>query len=321
MESLKLARSIVAERIRPAIERLPPDSITRFKAISVASPALFLAAHPTGKEIIDQLPERWKDSALCEVIDFICKKQPYWEPLDLDNDHVYELTEDEIAQICALLPEIQMDAPLYTTISIICTTLISKYGRRTFTEQQRVHFASKLTEIVKGCLPRARFIQHDGYKIICLAQLQRLGRRNQGAWNCLVEDARKLPNSADRSLILAILARIGGSEDYSGSRELLDEAKAIADCIPSRLDRIGRYHFIAEEARHIDKEFTKTLLRDAMVASMGGDEPEVEEQRKNIIDSAYRISPELASDIASALDDDQARVAKRPLMPEWRCWN
>jgi hypothetical protein len=146
-----------------------------------------------------------------------------------------------------------------------------------------------------------------------LSHIHRIVKSDKTAWASIVEQARKIPNVADRSLVLAALGKTAHAEGYEGVRQLLDEAKVAADETCSLLDRINRYRVIAHESKEIDIEFSKELLREALNASRASREPEIEKQRKDIIDSVYQIDPELASELASAFDDDEARQAKRGL--------
>jgi hypothetical protein len=310
------ARRIVNQYLRPLIDSSPANTVLRFRMITMAAPALFLVAKPTAMELFQQLPSVWKDHAIAGTIAFIQTKSPSGEPSDDDKDRIYELTYDEISEILHLLPELSSDGTFCSAVSRISGTLRSKFGKRTFSQQQSVAFGSKLTDLINRHLPIRTRIQHDGYKIIALAEIHRLERPGLAAWAQLVQQARMIPNIADRALVLAALAQIGQDIGYDGMVELIKEARKLADSSGSLLDKINRYQVISDACKTIDKELGKQLLKEALLASSTSSEPEIEAARKEIIDSAYRISPELASECASALDDDEARRAKRDVSKE-----
>ncbi len=305
------ARKVINQHLKPLIDSLPANTIRRYQVTCLAAPALFVVAQPSAMELMRQLPRLWRQMAVAHTIEFIKTKQPYWEPNDNDRDFVYELTDDEISEIYGLMPELSVDSSFCAVVQTISRTVRSKYGKRTFTQSQSAAIAQKLTELINKHLPMPAYIQHDGYKLIALAEVQRILRPNRSAWTQIVAQARLISNSADRSLVLAILAKIGHSEGYDGAIDLLKEARACADLCGSLLDKMNRYHIIADECRTIDKEFSKQLLKEALLASSLSTEPEVDKERKAIVDAAYKIDPELASEFASALDDDRARRAKR----------
>lgn len=310
------ARRIVNNYLKPLIDGTTPDSVTRYRIICIAAPALFTVTKPSALELINQLPKLWKFTALAKTADFIRNKHPDWEPEDTDSDTVYELTDDEVSELCDLLPQLTIDSSFCHVVALISRTLRSKYGRSQFSQQRRAAVAQRLTELIHKHLPMPDFIKHDGYKILALSEVHRIGRPDKAAWTNIVEQARKIPNVADRALVLAVLSETAHAEGYDSVRQLLDEAKVAADQSCSLLDRINRYQIIAQESKGIDKEFSKELLREALKASRASSEPEIEKQRKDIIDSVYQIDPELASELASAFDDDEARQAKRDLTTE-----
>jgi hypothetical protein len=107
-------------------------------------------------------------------------------------------------------------------------------------------------------------------------------------------------------LVLSHLANIGSD----GS--LLKEAKDLADLIPSVVDRMDRYTSLASDALHIDDPLSRNILKES--ASLLKDNLEAhakEDRKKRVVDLAYRIDPELASSLASSLDQDDARMVAR----------
>jgi hypothetical protein len=77
------------------------------------------------------------------------------------------------------------------------------------------------------------------------------------------------------------------------------------------LDRAGRFESLARDSYNIDHELSRRLYLRALMMTSDGTNSEYERARKDIIDSAYLISPELATSLASAMDSDEARRAQR----------
>jgi hypothetical protein len=153
------ARRIVNNYLKPLIDDTTTDSVNRYRIICVAAPALFAVTKPSALELINQLPKRWKYTAFAKTADFIRNKHPDWEPDDADSDTIYELTEDEVSELCDLLPHLTVDSSFYIVVFMISRTLRSKYGRLHFTQQRRAAVAQRLNELTHKHLPMSGFIQ------------------------------------------------------------------------------------------------------------------------------------------------------------------
>src|SRR6185437_8871960 len=109
-------------------------------------------------------------------------------------------------ELCKLAKELTVDSRIYSAISIVGRTLSSKYGKTTFSQQQRVSIAGKLQALIDNKLPVSDYIKHDGYKVLSRAQVNRILNARTEKWDAIIADARAIDNLADRSLVLACLA-------------------------------------------------------------------------------------------------------------------
>ena len=203
------------------------------------------------------------------------------------------------------------DSMTYWMLNTICNSLRAKSSKRFVTENQRADVIVKMKRIVISKFPNSNFIKHDGYKILSTADILQLSRFTKAAWQDLLDQANALPNVADRCLVLTYVAGKVAKADEVWAGQIFDQCEREAQTIPSSLDRAGRFSIMAKEAYGVDKERATRFYRKAL--HLAGDDtmPEYEAVRKDIIDSAYQVSPELAASIASATDEDEARRLKR----------
>ncbi len=300
------AKRIVSNEVNPLLARLrSQDWMEWVRALATAAPALYYTHRKTAIETLRQIPSEYRDVAFDRVIDFINRKIPLSDPYPV-GDSKYHISHTEAVDICELLEEFDSDGLMCAHLRNLVDSAVWRHNRYEFARNQREDLADRLARIVAKKLPNPRFIKHDGYKVVALAQIARLRRQTHGeTWEQLVTAGRNLPNISDRALVLSILAGIGQSI------QLQKEAKESADKIPSVTDRIDRYQAMAQHGYELDSAYSKELLKDAIRLIGQSDDPKAMPIKRRLVDFAYGIDPDLASSLASSIDDDEARIAAR----------
>ncbi|MBZ5562259.1 MAG: hypothetical protein LAP13_07540 [Acidobacteriia bacterium] len=301
-----LGTKVVADHIRPLLSILEQGKGSEFRyALVSAAPALYMSHHKTTIERLRDLPASQRESGIDRIIDFIKRKTSPSDPFD-NVAAKYSTSYEEAVDICELLEEIDADSLLYTHLEELVESALWKDSQTPFSENQRFELARRLADLVDKKLPNSRFIKHEGYKILSKLQLARLVRQTRGTnWEGLIGSIDKIPNVSDKAFIFASLAELSTNADF------LKSAKCHADKIPSLIDRIDRYDSIAKVAHDLDLSFAKELLRSASELTNKTYGSEVWRLRRSIVDIAYRIDPELATSLADAFDDDEARASAR----------
>ncbi|WP_433970336.1 hypothetical protein [Tunturiibacter gelidiferens] len=305
------ARQIGTDYIQKLIAQFRPATTDRYRAIALAMPLLFNTTRATARELLSELPIYWKDIAIGQLVEFICKKLPPWEPYEASYQQAYRLTIDEITDLCELAEVAETDVVAYWIVSTICTSLKARGSRKVVTENQRADTIAKLKRIAANKFPNQYFIKHDGYKVMSDADIAQLSKYIRGTWEELLVKAFAIPNVADRCLVLTCIAGKIAKNDAEWAAEIFDKCETEAQTIPSALDRAGRFHTMAREVYPVDRDRATRFYKQALLLARDDANPEYEAVRKDIIDSAYQISPELATSLASATDEDEARRDKR----------
>lgn len=97
----------------------------------------------------------------------------------------------------------------------------------------------------------------------------------------------------------------------SRRKKCFEEAFSIVKQIPTYTDRVERYRYIAELSADVSTDLCRQSFEAAMQHATEGSQSQLRSLRREILDAAYRIDPEIATSLASLVDDDPARVAVR----------
>jgi AAA ATPase domain len=309
--SLNEARDKATGQIRGLLSHFQVGTCERFRAINIAIPALFLTSRAVASDLLDELPPSWLNSAVTQIANFITKKLPSWDPYETRHRQAYPLTIDEILLLCTLAEKANVDTTICWIMYTISSSLQTKEARSTISGNQKADVISKLKALRDSKFPTPNFIAHEGYRVVCSAAIAKLEKYHKETWENIITEGEAIPNVADKCLVLSEVAGYIGKLDAGWAVSILRNCERYVQEIPSALDRAQRLRMMAREAYDLDKILAKDLYRQALLMTSRGTTPEYEEVRRDIIDSAYQISPELASSIASALDQDVARRTKR----------
>jgi len=308
---MKEARSIGTDFVQKLIAEFRFDTTDRFRAICTAVPLLYHVSKAMCLDLISELPPTWRDAAVGLISDFICKKLASWEPYEAHHNQAYVLTLDEMKSLSELANMCDSDVLAYWILSKITSALRSKGARKDLTGNQRADVISGLRKIAAGKFPNPNYITHMGFSVLSNAEIAQVERFQQSEWERIVSDASAIGNVADRCLVLGYVACKIAKSDRAWALRLFIQCEADADRIPSVLDRAGRFGALARESYSLDRELSRRLYLKALMMTSDESDGECDKARKDIIDSAYLISPELATSLASAMDSDEARRARR----------
>ena len=309
-EQLSDCKRIVAEHVRLLLQNIPEDIRYRMQVIIKTAPALYCAHKVTALELISELPSPQRDEAYAEICEFILRKKPFSDPYEVVEGQGYDVTFEEIVDICELLDQMDHDAAIYHFVKCISDSVVRRRGYR-LSRQQKSDIANRLERVINSKLPNPRYIKHDGYKIAAQAQVARIRRSGSQVWIDLIESARIITNLADRALVLGMVAISMPTKETTRRKQVLDEAKELVEQIPTTLDKIERYEELASMVLDMDRAMSRECFRLAMKSAVESESPELYSVQRRIIDNAYRLDPDLAASLASLADDDPARESVR----------
>lgn len=303
---LNLFSDIINSHIRPLIQYIDDEDKEYKENLFIRlTPTLYFDRNVRTIEEIDNLIEVKKDEAYYRIAKFIFTKTTEFDPYDNNGKNEYSITYEEIKDLISILKRVSNELIIYYIVSSICTSIYRTKVR--LTQNQKEEVKNELVEIVEKKLPNAKNIKHNGYKIICLAQIFRISKRKDYIKN-LKDDTEEITNLSDKAYVLTILATLCKSNETVLSTKLLEEAKQIIDELPLVHDKIDLYESIANNAWLVNNTIARKCMNDAMKIAINKKGEKYHNIQRELIDMAYKLDQDLASSLASLADDDNVRM-------------
>lgn len=285
--------------------------------IYFACPAIFIFHQGTAMHRIESIGNvELRDQSRRQIVKMLLRGVPPQEPDSSLEDHVYPLTQSTVIDILTLLKQCKTDSYIYAITQDLCTSLASEKNSSKIQRNAANDYLQKIENIVKSSLPDQENIKHRGFLISCQAfilKAQNAVRKDSvphasGEWERLFLEARALANIADRSVVTAIVGVNAKAKPESIVRDWLKVVRSDILLIPTALDRLNRYVWIAEIVERIDKAAAKMLISDGITLSNLVPQSEnLADHQRRLLDLAHSLDATLANDFLEKLDVDEAR--------------
>jgi hypothetical protein len=303
----ELATKITNSYLCPSFGKIPKeDSSYRSAVLIRIAPALYKAQPTSCLEEIEKLPSDHRDAALLQVARFLLWKRMPSDPVEHGSKTASETTHETLLQIEQLTHHISTDWMLYSIADDIAEAINSPKNKYTLTLPQREDISHRFTLIAQAKLPSSRHITHDGFKIAMLAQAARMTQTKPAAWRDLISSAELLDNVSDRIYVFQIIALCLPKNMDSESSRLLNSCDNDIPSIPWHLDQVERLLGLAEDLNGKDTPRCRGLIsRAAETISKSTDD--LRDQRRHLVDIAYRVDDDFAKQLIETFDDDEAK--------------
>lgn len=306
-----LTNRLVGEQLRPLLEqaRTTHPSIGR-AAVRVAFPSLCASHLRLAVPLLSDLSDADADSALIDAAMLRMRHLCSLEPDGNGKSDYSKLDASDVSDVIELVQFARTDFTIFLLISTLVKAINDRSNRTRFTSSQKADWSGKLRPIVDEKLPDKKNIKHDGYQIVCLAQVYALVDKPWSAWEGLVLRTSAIDNCADRGFIYIELAAALPRKHAAHRAHLLERALEEINNIPSPLDRLSHLQGYAQEAHVNDAVASaRACLKTAMKLSIEiEDHSQVSQHRRELIDIADQIDPGLADELIELVDDDPARA-------------
>ncbi len=305
-----ICEKIVAKHVRPLLTLIPDDnpSIRWDTYVSVA-PALFVAHQTTALDILSKLPEMVREEAVYETCTFILRHAPIHDAYVERHSRPHaKFKYEDIISLFTLLMQITNDSAIYYVVKEITDYSNSRQAKTELTRQNIADIADRIEQDIVPRLPDLRNIKHEGFVIACLAQVARLRSYSLPNWEELIGRAKNIPNVADRSYVLLILAGGMASRFATRTQELFKEARTLIESIPAAIDRMDRLESMAEECREANPPLARECVRAAYTwACVDSKSEDLSSRRRALLDLAHSIDAKFAEELVGIIDDDLGR--------------
>lgn len=304
-----VSEEVVNDQIYPAIEAIPKgDSSYRAWVVSRTAPALYSANHRTSVELLQRLPHEYRDAGCRNVISFATNRRVFTDPFEPSVSPGGELSWADLVDLCDVLQCIHSDTSLQICVATLAHFMVPDHGRSTYTDNQRHDIAGRIRRICEAKLPCPGSIEHHGYIVSTGAAIARIEGASKDEWERLIEQARLIPNLADKALVLSLIAREAVDRRVRDLREpLLLEAERVVEQVPSAYDRTSRLQEIGELALKLNSQIARRVLRRAWDVAIENKEKDLRTRQREILDLAHRVDSDFAESLAKLADDDPVR--------------
>jgi hypothetical protein len=327
VEAISEGHEYVQAKILSAIKLMEPG-VEREVAIRDTLFVIHEYDPSEAKFLSDQLPISLRNRAWLLVIFWvICRQQTQDLPINFHSSNIVTF-RPKLQQAINTLQHLSFDTSINAAIQFISRSIYVSFKGNKIDENQALDLLTSMDNFLttSRCLPDKDNILHEGFLILCESSIHASrsriykclspGRRSivkkdlDEKWRNLSSRARKVPNIADRALVMADIARdwhFHLDRDNTLAVSLLDEAYAEAVQISTTLDKINRIETIVEVLSLVgNKDQAKLAIRFAIDCLRTLRGVDYEEKAAAIIQMAYKIDETMAEETLKSLDQKRA---------------
>jgi hypothetical protein len=293
------------------------DAYARRMAIARQFEALAEHDLEAAVELLDDLPEDWRESVVIRLVGAKLTGKPTDIPLRLDAIE-WQADQDSLVAAARVVELAKRDWSLVGSMRLISNAAVPALGAGRVAGRTVSRLAERFDELSAQRLPDSRGIGHDGFLLLARAHARRLrsalkksaDRSGDQDWETLTQAIDALPNAADSALVFSLLA-----SDFAGdlpklASRFVDHAAARTPDIPAMHDRVSRLDALAGGYVALGNlAAAKTAVATAFQAATDLQSDDSETVLDRIVDLAESIDPEMASELANAVEDHVRRYS------------
>lgn len=272
------------------------------------SPAIFIRSSEKFFRLLDGFDETFRNACINNVARFIVTKSVI--PLEVSvRSNSYDLSYLDCTRLIELLENVTDDEIIFNIVDVVSRSLKQSNKQiKPLSTPQKNQVSSDLRKIVTTKLPTISGIQHDGYKIACLAALEHangdIRTNDKYDWEKRIDSINNIADKAFLYFFIApYMSRRNDKDDFFSKGIKAAESinftydkayrldMAITECVDNNLGSLVPQ--VAEEAR-------QSLAANGTI-----------EEHKRFIDVLYQYKPSLAEEYAEKIDNDPARVYEK----------
>lgn len=310
---------ISTKYVRPIVDDLlASGDLSAYHVISQCMPSIYLASQLGAVELLNKLPYPHNDHAIGHIKDAILHRVSPFDVAEYNESRTEIVQVDEVIELLKFMQLATADHLAFSIIDGITDAITSKKNRERFSRQQLLEIARRIEEYAAINFPKREFVCHAGWKVLAMACVAKIKNVDAPTWQELMSQARQISNVADRVLVLDVLATKLPSRLQQLRTVLVEEACKDAQAIPVAVDRISRLRAIAQDCTTSEPAIARRCVTDAMKLAINVDDEDnfASNERRRLVDLAYKMDPKLAEEVADLGDDDPARLRARHQMTQ-----
>lgn len=304
-----------SQRVQAILDQLE-DPHARNELFISAAPALFTYDPNLLKSLAGDFQKETREHAIYACIRYILSKSPPDVPIRFDQLQV-SIDYRTARTVGELLDMLEVDSHVVDSMRTLVNVILLDPWHPALNPRQLRDLARDLEATSSKRLPDPRNIQHRGFEILALVQIERLRyaaanpKPKRSPWTQLLKDIESIPNVADQAYVLAQVAEDIFKQWPDEAQRMLQQAEALVPSICNQYDRAYRMWSVADaysqgndlkSARFLlEKAFNdiRNLSNSTSVASLAD----------QIVESAHSLSPQFAASLTPLIDDKLRRFS------------
>lgn len=298
---------IVEKEMIPLLEAVDDrdkDSLNNVMTHAIVSFYKYDAIFALGK--LTEMTDIRRNEGIINICNYIMYNVVPSDPIDNIKRFAKKLLYTEYICLLKLTNETTSDFSCYTIILALIDSMDPNRGN--LSKNQISELSSKIEELINHKFPNQTCIKHDGFKIIALAQLNRINR-NIDLKELFETAVNDIPNTADLVYVLAVLSEL--TPDTTFRKKILTRAEELINEIPSQYERLEHLELLGFHLWYKDKTASKKLFSKAIDLCKCSQYKDCMNTQKNIIEIVNRLDTEYAKSLIDIIDDDSSRKAAR----------
>ncbi|SFH52074.1 ATP-binding protein [Modicisalibacter xianhensis] len=304
------AKSIIQSHIYPLLDNLDKQSTQYAVCVYYTSPVIYSFNQVSFKGLIDPVVHSdiyFSDRILSRCLVYLLFDCILGDPFDAVKNYEYSVAYSDVESILDIISQMRDDSVAYYHLREVARVVKNLKKKRVLSEAQNNSLLSKFGGYVAS-FPKDHGVKHEGYAICVKALVLFLeGNKNSSSWQELLEEAISVPNISDRAFVIAEIAGFMPTSLVQSKKDAFEASFRLVETIPSFLDRLSRYEYLAELSKRTDKNFAKKSLKNAFLISSYEDTEEFTQKRLSLIDAAYGIDEDFPDTLSAVYNDDPAR--------------
>jgi len=303
---------MIRSRVLPVLHSAPQSELYEQVLVDGAL-AVFEYSQEEAKNLLSKLSYESRNHAWSLIALHVIRNTNLGDPTDSNPPNV-SIDQQIVNKVLFILDNVDRDQ----SVSYVATMLAHEIEDPTsyLNETQKLDTLVKLESLVTAKLPDVSNITHAGYKLICLAAIERARRivakrskpllkKNQVA---ILLEVEKIPNVADRAFVMARVAEEFRDFAPEDAEALLAQAAQVCITIPNVKDRIGRLETVTQSYAKLNKSSeAKTAIRMAVQFAQSLEDTERDQVLASIIETAHQFDPELAAQLTEKIEEAPTR--------------
>lgn len=269
------------------------------------APAMYLNSEALFYDSLKKFDDCLWNACIEHAARYIQTKYPYPEYTGRSEIEVQvALEKSDYDKLLDLMRHTKDDGFIFTLTDTMLKAIKQNIGNKLTREMQRALW-SEMTDVVNDQLPMVGGIQHDGYKIACVAMIN--GSKPGGKLNVnqLKQEIEAVGNQADQAFLYAHVACY--MSNTAQKSEFIELAVHKTEGIDYTFDKFNRFSLCMQDAFVAAKSKVKEVGKKVM-DSLKSDGNGSYSDYQRMLDLVRDHDEQLADTMLEMVDDDPARV-------------